>query len=240
MTKGICKYCGQEKELCKAHIIPKSFYKLAENKTFWGVSSDGRKDLKTCQNGFKDCEILCSDCDNIIGKYDDYAYKVFYSELLQYRRYGTPLFLMTNNQFDYKKLRLFFISLLWRASISKTDACSMIQLGEKYENLALRVLKGEIPDQEDLFHPIVFKKTDANKLSDVAMITRGKYSGQIKYSFIAPGYIFDCIVNTTPIKNDWVIKSLSLNKNELAVIETDFDVTKAWPPPEYLKKFFKQ
>lgn len=70
------------------------------------------------------------------------------------------------------------------------------------------------------------------------MITRGKYSGQIKYSFIAPGYIFDCIVNTTPIKNDWVIKSLSLNKNELAVIETDFDVTKAWPPLEYLKRFF--
>ena len=61
MVKCICKYCGKEKELCKAHIIPKSFYDLEKNKLYWGISSDGKIDMKTCQNGLKDDGILCKD-----------------------------------------------------------------------------------------------------------------------------------------------------------------------------------
>ena len=26
MNKGVCKFCGGEKELIKAHIIPRNFY----------------------------------------------------------------------------------------------------------------------------------------------------------------------------------------------------------------------
>ena len=182
-------------------------------------------------------EFFAKICDNLLGKYDDYAHTVFYSELPRNRKDDTPLFLMVKKQFDYNKLRLFFISLLWRASISKTDACSLIHLG-KYEDIALKILKGEMQDDTTLFHPVIFKKTEANKLSDVAFINSGKYNGQIKYAFLAPGYTFDFIINTKPIKYDKNIKSLSLNENELAVIETDIDVTKAWPTPEYMKKFF--
>lgn len=54
MVYGICKYCGKYKQLCSAHIIPKSFYNLKQNKKFIGLSNDGTKDLKTCQNGLKD------------------------------------------------------------------------------------------------------------------------------------------------------------------------------------------
>lgn len=31
---GICKFCGQEKKLIKAHIIPIHFYLNYENETF--------------------------------------------------------------------------------------------------------------------------------------------------------------------------------------------------------------
>ena len=30
MTKGICYFCGQEKELINSHIMPKCFYKIDE------------------------------------------------------------------------------------------------------------------------------------------------------------------------------------------------------------------
>lgn len=230
MKYGICKYCGEYKQLCSAHIIPKSFYHLKENKNFIGLADNGTKDLISCQNGFKDDSILCSDCDKKLGIYDKYAKEILYDKIPKCRRFNTPLFLMTEEQFDYQKMRFFFISLLWRASISQQDACSQISLSDKYENVALNILKGNIEDDDSLFHPFIFKRTPKYKFHNVVVMAKGKYSGQWKSSFTFPGYTVDLITNTKPIKNQWVVKSLSMNLEELAVIETDEDVTKTETP----------
>lgn len=230
MEKKICKYCGQSKQLCSAHIIPKSFYNLQKNKRFIGLSNDGTKDLVSCQNGFKDDNILCSDCDKKLGIYDKYAKEILYDKIPQCRRFNTPLFLMTNEQFDYQRMRLFFISLVWRASISQQDACSQISLGSKYENIALNILKGDISDDDNLFHPLIFKRTQKYKYHNVVVLGKGRYSGQWKSSFIFPGYTVDIITNTTPIKNQWAIKSFSMNLNEFVVLETDEDISETEHP----------
>ncbi len=230
MTYGICKYCGEYKQLCSAHIIPKSFYNLKENKKFISLSDNGTKDLITCQNGFKDDNILCSDCDKKLGIYDKYAKEILYDKIPKCRKFNTPLFLMTDEQFDYQKMRFFFISLLWRASISQKDACSQISLGSKYENIALNILKDNIADDDSLFHPFIFKRTPKYKFHNVVVMSKGKYSGQWKSSFTFPGYTVDIITNTATIKNQWVVKSLSMNLKEFAVIETDEDVTKIETP----------
>ncbi len=38
---GICQYCGEQKKLCKAHIIPKSLLKFQENSEMVLYSADG-------------------------------------------------------------------------------------------------------------------------------------------------------------------------------------------------------
>lgn len=230
MVYGTCKYCGEYKKLCSAHIIPKSFYNLKENKNFIGLSNDGTKDLITCQNGFKDDSILCSDCDKKLGIYDKYAKEILYDKIPKCRRFNTPVFLMTDDQFDYQKMRFFFLSLLWRASISQKDACSQISLGSQYENIALNILKGNIADDDSLFHPFIFKRTPKYKFHNVAIMSKGKYSGQWKTTFTFPGYTVDIITNATPLKNQWVVNSFSLNSKELVILETDDDVTKTELP----------
>lgn len=225
MRYGICQYCKKQKQLCSAHIVPKSFYNQKENGNFIGLSNDGKRDLKNCQNGFKDDSILCADCDKILGVYDKYAKEVLYEILPRHRRFDTPLFLLTHDFWDYQKLRMFFISLVWRASISQIDACQQISIGKKYEEIALAILKNEIPDNDMYFHPVILKRTKDYRFPNIVMLGKGKYAGQWKSNFIFPGYAVDIITNISPIKNDFVIKRLSMNKAELAVVETNQDIT---------------
>ena len=68
--KNTCKFCGQEKKLIKAHIIPKNFYLDYKKEQYMSVDSLSGK-FKIQQNGAYDKNILCSDCDGkILGKFD--------------------------------------------------------------------------------------------------------------------------------------------------------------------------
>lgn len=51
--------------------------------------------------------------------------------------------------------RKFFISVLWRASISKAEDFSNINLGP-YEDIALKILESDI-EKDNLFKILIFK-----------------------------------------------------------------------------------
>lgn len=53
---------------------------------------------------------------------------------------------------------------------------------------------------------------------------KGKYAGQWKTVFAIPDYQIGIITNAEPLKNSWIIKSVSLNPYEFAVIETGIDI----------------
>lgn len=73
----ICKFCGQDKKLCNAHIIPKSFVYAAkpEDKTEkLKVLNYNLKYPSFSRIGITDRNILCSQCDGEFGVYDNFAY----------------------------------------------------------------------------------------------------------------------------------------------------------------------
>jgi hypothetical protein len=76
---GICKFCGQEKELINSHIIPKCFHQI---KTMGNMSHINTKtqqiDSKNHQNGTKE-PLLCEKCDNQLGILDGYANKILFN-----------------------------------------------------------------------------------------------------------------------------------------------------------------
>ncbi len=81
MVVGICKFCGQERELIKSHIIPKSFYRLKERGRFAAITpSDRRVDIVHHQNGFKE-HLMCSNCDGSLGNLDAYAERILFQEI---------------------------------------------------------------------------------------------------------------------------------------------------------------
>ena len=128
MQEGICKYCGQHVQLIDSHIIPKSFYLLKQ----WGqcVGIDAKQivlDKVHSQNGFKE-PLLCKACDNKLGYLDNCAYQFLFHDVPRAERCQDGLleFLLLKPQdFNYNNIRRFFISLLWRASVSSNIPYSL-------------------------------------------------------------------------------------------------------------------
>ena len=76
--------------------------------------------------GEYDRDILCRDCDNKLGVFDDYAIDVCRAFKKKHTRDG-KLFAILN--VDDDKLAKFILAVLWRASISKRESFFGIRLG---------------------------------------------------------------------------------------------------------------
>ena len=79
-----CKFCGQEKKLIKAHIIPRKFYLDYKSEKYVGVNSQtGEFVLQQC--GSYDKNILCEDCDSkILRIYEEEGYRVLLKEIFNH------------------------------------------------------------------------------------------------------------------------------------------------------------
>lgn len=222
MKRGICKYCGDEKELQKSHVIPKHFYTEYTREKFRVIdATDGT--YKYVQNGSWDDEILCPTCDNKLKEYDDEGYKILLKDLANNKRSINDIpiaYLFDSNKFDYKKLRYFFISMLWRASISNKAEFNQVNLG-KYENIALRIIKNKMED-ENLFKIMVFREPDNKKFNKSVFVIKTKLANKVCYKFFFSQFVV-CIIPS--IKNiKWVSpidERFFLNKNEFIIVEDD-------------------
>jgi len=135
--------CSQH-ELCKAHIFPRG---LARDLSPEGghnrvITSKGSRAARQPLGEF-DPAILCSSCDNTLGRYDDYAVDLFRRlDATRKGRTGDPF---TYAPFDGAVFARFILAVLWRASISRRESWSAISLGP-YEERARDVLfDGEQP-----------------------------------------------------------------------------------------------
>src|SRR5680860_485642 len=167
---GKCRLCLQDKKLISAHIIPEFMYSRMkdEKNVFYEMHLKLNKEKirsRKVQTGEFDKTILCEDCDNrIIGaNYEKYAQLSMYGSNLDPKlapictnyknpNDGTQYSLCTN--IDYGKMKLFLLSILWRASITKRKLFDEVILGEKHEERIRKILYEEIiPDE--LEYPIL-------------------------------------------------------------------------------------
>jgi len=101
---------------------------------------------KRARRGIYDNRILCGSCESQFGDWDNYAQEV----LEEPPNHATPI--MYGGQIigyeikEYKHdlLKLFFISVLWRASVSETSFYERIDLGP-YEAQAKRLIAQRDP-----------------------------------------------------------------------------------------------
>jgi len=140
MVIGICKLCNKQTELIKAHIIPECFYRLD---LYSGeiprlVSNTAGTYPKRAPIGVYDENILCGPCDQEIGIYDQHACELLIRNVGQFSKRlsddGRPMFLSVPH-FDYNKLKLFLMSILWRAGISDQKFFDRVSLGPFLDKL---------------------------------------------------------------------------------------------------------
>jgi len=152
-----CKLCLEEKPLLKkSHIIPEFMYNgfYDKNHRMLKVSMQDMTIFSKPRTGEYDSDILCRECDNVrIGKLESYAKTIIYggSEGLSESQIprgenrvdqeGTEVTYFEN--LDYKKFKLFLLSVLWRASVLRRDIFSLINLGSHEEVMRKMIYSGD-------------------------------------------------------------------------------------------------
>ena len=177
MKKSVCKLCLNVKELCReSHIIPKFLYRYISGENSSLIYMD-KIHSKIKYNSEYEGNILCEDCESfIIGKLDTYASKYLYSKSSNNqstqqteRKDDRDIVIKKNDpNYDYRRFKLFWLSVLWRASISSRLFFSRIKLPTAVEeDLRKRILSGNpgTSDEYPIFInlPPLINMPDGNK-----------------------------------------------------------------------------
>ncbi|EKE18427.1 MAG: hypothetical protein ACD_9C00339G0002 [uncultured bacterium] len=191
----ICKLCKKEKKLINSHIIPKVFFE------FLYPESGDRKSLimigKNKHNKRRPIgsyeKLLCKECDHMLGVYDDYAQKLLLGDSLKFYPNTSSLAYIIKT-YDYFQLKMFFISLLWRSSISNLEEFGLIDCGPYEEKLRQMILENSV-GQDDEFSIFIAKFDSKDKKikkiaeSSILLPAKQKIDG-LNYSifYLSNGY----------------------------------------------------
>lgn len=166
---------------------------------------------------------MCSDCDNhVFGVYDNYATKIFlktnYTNYIIEQNKDYILYYFKKDEFDYNKLRIFIISVLWRASVSNTPEFKDFSLGY-YENIAKDIIKNKT-EYEDLFKIQIFRLPNGRIGSDVFKIF--KINNTDSYKLYMANYVISITINGKNLSFDTKnIQEKMFNKDNLCILESE-------------------
>ncbi len=160
-----CRLCQKEKELRRSHIVP-NFFRDDSGLTYpTGESGNPQpftqpihthpgKKFQRKQHGYWETRhgmveyLLCDECEQKFGALEDHAKRFFYGTSnpirLQLALLEDPLFVA-----DYKKMKLFQLSILWRASEAKGEFFAAVSLSGQHRERLRQMLLNENPGRED-------------------------------------------------------------------------------------------
>jgi hypothetical protein len=142
-NKSTCCLCHTSSLLKESHIVPNSIFSFVRDKTmnnrFYKI---GGKTENIVQDGPKEY-LLCDKCEQKIGSYEKY-----YKEAVHLSRHGIEIIqdnrIVIIGNLDYKKAKLFLLSVLWRMSISSLPQFANISLANN-EDVIRKIILEEKP-----------------------------------------------------------------------------------------------
>jgi hypothetical protein len=119
---------------------------------FLAISSTPSKRVRFHQKGLRE-QLLCADCERLFSRFETYAAEVFYGNGVwrSYQRHGD---IVEINGLDYKKLKLFLLSLLWRFGVTTVPQLKGAKLGPHSERLR-QMLLAENPGDPALYRCLI-------------------------------------------------------------------------------------
>jgi hypothetical protein len=167
-----CRLCGSDVPLIKAHIIPKPFF--LKYGTDGGVprflSNTPGVYPKRVPVGLYDRAILCRVCDARIGDWDHYGIDLFLRHLDSFEpvKRDAETIAFSQSTFDYKLLRLFLLSVLWRAHLSTHPAFQRVRLGP-YADILKRLIELADPGDPSEFDIVLSVFTIDGKIPETGV-----------------------------------------------------------------------
>jgi len=233
-----CKFCQQDKKLIEAHIIPRSFHEpLKEGgQTPLIITSKEGVFPKKSPIGIYDKEILCEECERKFSPWDDYGNK-FLTQELQEERYliNNGEYLAYNfGQCDYVNLKLFFLSVLWRAAVSKQQLFRQVKLGPYEEKLRQLILNNDPGEVSDF--SVALSKFDA-PANETGILNpdRTTYDGVNHYRLYLGGYMAIIKVTNLPVPKVFEWLYIAPDKDVFCIMR-EFKTSKEYGAMVYTAK----
>jgi len=188
----ICALCLNERMLCKSHIIPEFMYKTLydEEHKILMVSAHSEVKNKDIQKGVWDY-LLCADCETKFSQWENYVYQVY--------KGGVPLTVVeavqgrgvTLDDVDYTKFKLFQLSILWRAHLSKHDFFSAVDLGLRHSEIIRQHLLAGNPGSTKDYGCMMCCLVEDEVVTDlIGQASRVRLKGITCYRFIFGGFLW--------------------------------------------------
>ncbi|GBE16555.1 hypothetical protein BMS3Abin15_00376 [bacterium BMS3Abin15] len=222
-----CKLCLRKVDLLKkSHIIPDFMHKeiFDEKHRMIKFTTQTPNSETSVPSSEYESNVLCKKCDNeVIGNLETYVSRVLFGGRVRVatKNYIKPdgLEFTQVSGLDYKKFKLFLLSLLWRASISSRSFFGNVNLGPYEDEIREMILKGD-PFMSGDFPCIITSYRKHNLPKEiVAEPKKIRLNTNIGYNFLIGGfmYIFKIIKND---KTKWILEA-AVNKNgEVKIIHT--------------------
>jgi hypothetical protein len=156
MANGVCKLTGNTGKFVDAHLIPKALTKPEKGPPFIH-SIVGLRPVRRW-SGFYDSNLVTQQGENILASLDAKAISVIRKHKLIWTSWGQAQILpqeqklipgtfwgiRTINELDQKCLRLFFLSLLWRAATTaRTEFAEVVLPPDDLEQLRLMLITND-------------------------------------------------------------------------------------------------
>ena len=191
----VCKLCQNDRELRNSHIIPEFLYKTLyeESGRFNELNLDKGRN-KFHQKGIRE-RLLCDECEQLFSKYERYASLLLNGgyELLVLPE--PPVVHFKN--IDYRKFKIFALSILWRAGVSTNKAYSQVELGKHEERLRLLLLS-ESPGRQDEYPFVLMPVMHEGDVLESLIVSpeKTRVADNIAYLFVFGGIAWIFIVSS--------------------------------------------
>lgn len=186
-----CRLCERERELVDSHIIPRSFYEIGgkKSKDITKIVSNTKGFYpKKSPKGIYE-QIVCLECENKFSPWDDYAFRFLVGN--SKRNKTTPrnnIVGLEVRKFDYLKLKLFFLSLLWRSNVATDPFFGKVNLGSHESIIKGMIRDGEPGGPED-YSVLISKFNYPGELIPILSPDLTDYDGINTYRFYLAGFM---------------------------------------------------
>jgi hypothetical protein len=226
-----CKLTGKEGPPVKAHIVPESFYELPSQSDgpYQLITNTPGKYPKKVPIGIYDNTIVTRDGEDRFGPWDNYACELLLkrfdefvpinheNKIIAWQMCGT----------DYAMMKLFALSVLWRAHASSQPAFSKVDLGPHEPKIRAHLLQ-ENPGSEEEYSVCIVRWIDDGFGPVVMDPFRERYEGVNYYRIYCGRYVL--YVKADQMNTGKSFKDMQLAPDrDLFLIARELKSSKEWP-----------
>jgi hypothetical protein len=225
-----CRFCELLPASVDAHIMPRSFLRDRSEPGRHNYLLSTKHDFaQRSPTGVYDGNLVCETCEGRFGIYDDYGHEFF--KLKEAVRLVSPQNaepLVWQCPVDYAKLKLFILSIMWRASASERSECAGVKLGQFSNRIREMIASGD-PGPPDLFPILMHRYEQGADLAPLSMPRRARlqHSGVNYYKMEMAGCAVWIAIDERPIPP--ILKEMVLAPGRAALLfPINYKTTADW------------